>query len=617
MCGIFGLYNHSGFNINLIQKALKKISHRGPDKSSLWQDQKKKIVLGHNRLSIIDLSEKGSQPMFDESTNLVIVFNGEIYNYKDLKAKLSKKYTFNSSSDTEVLLKAYDHWKEDCLNYLNGMFAFTIFDINNNKIFSARDKSGQKPFFYTLINQNFIFASELKSILSLIGKNQIKIEKNSLNCLLEFGYIPNSNCIYENFKKLPAGHYLIYDLNNNDFNVKKYWYPKIPIKKSNSTIDQKISEFSTIFNNAVNRHTLSDVPIGVLLSGGIDSSLVTAFASKNVNNLKTFTAIFPNNKKFNEAEHARTVSKHFSTNHIEIEINDKILPEKILPFLASQYDEPIFDSSMLPTYLICKEVRKHCKVVLGGDGADELFGGYYHHQRILITNYFKKFLPQKFWNLSSNLSYLLPNGFRGKNWIESLKYNLDEKLPNAATFFNEIDRKELLQNFFSNKSSNIKENNIFKSSNLVDRVLWTDFCNYLTEDILVKTDRASMANSLELRAPFLDNDIINFSLNLNNSFKVSRFEKKIFLKRFSKGILPTELKLNRKQGFSIPINSWLRNDKYWKSFFEYVLLDTSYLFINKKKVEKLYKNHQKGLNLGEKLFGLVMFILWQKTYVDR
>ena len=616
MCGIFGLYNHSGFDIDLIKETLKKMSHRGPDNSSIWQDKEKKIILGHNRLSIIDLSEKGSQPMFDNSTNLVIVFNGEIYNYKELKAKLSKKYTFYSSSDTEVLLKAYDYWKEDCLNYLNGMFAFTIFDINNNKIFSARDRSGQKPFFYTFINNNFIFGSELKSILPLIHKNEIKIEKTSLNCLLEFGYIPNFNCIYQNFKKLSAGDYLIFDLNTKSLNVKSYWTPKIPIKKSIEIIDDKINQFSTIFNNAVKRHTLSDVPIGVLLSGGVDSSLVTAFASKNVNKLKTFTVIFPKHKIFNEAQHARTVSKYFSTDHMEIEISDNILPEKILPFLASQYDEPIFDSSMLPTYLICKEVRKYCKVVLGGDGADELFGGYHHHQRILITRYFKKFLPQKFWSLISYLSFLLPIGFKGKIWLESLKYNLKEQLPNVATLFNDLDRKELLENFFSINSRIIRENNIFKTSDLVDRVLWTDFCNYLTEDILVKTDRASMANSLELRAPFLDNDVIDFSLDLDNSFKVSKFEKKIFLKRFSSNILPTQLKLNRKQGFSIPIDDWIRNDNNWKSFFEHILLDSEYLFLNRKKIEKLYKYHQGGLNLGEKLFGLVMLVLWQKIYLS-
>tara|TARA_A100001015_G_C14839382_1_gene651857 strand:- start:62 stop:754 length:693 start_codon:yes stop_codon:yes gene_type:complete len=222
MCGIFGLYNHSGFSNKLIENSLNNISHRGPDNSALWHDEKNKIILGHNRLSIIDLSENASQPMFDLSTNSVIVYNGELYNYKELRAQLSKNYKFYTSSDTEVLIKAYDYWNEDCLNYLNGMFAFAIYDINKNKIFAARDKSGQKPFFYASINGNFIFSSELKSMLPLINKNNINVEINSLNCLLDFGYIPNSNCIYKNFKKLPASHFLEFDLNINITNPNNF-----------------------------------------------------------------------------------------------------------------------------------------------------------------------------------------------------------------------------------------------------------------------------------------------------------------------------------------------------------------------------------------------------------
>jgi asparagine synthase (glutamine-hydrolysing) len=616
MCGIFGLYNHSGFNNKLIENSLNNISHRGPDNSALWHDEKKKIILGHNRLSIIDLSEKASQPMFDPSTNLVIVYNGELYNYKELRTQLSKNYKFYTSSDTEVLIKAYDYWNENCLNYLNGMFAFSIYDINKNKIFAARDKSGQKPFFYASLNGNFIFSSELKSILPLVNKNDINVEINSLNCLLDFGYIPNSNCIYKNFRKLPASHFLEFDLNEKNIKVKRYWAPKISTQKLTSSFNDSKKEFSKIFNESVKRHTLSDVPIGVLLSGGIDSSLVTAFASKHLNNLKTFTVIFPNQNIFNEQKYARIVSKHFSTDHTEIEINEKIIPEKILPYLAAQYDEPIFDSSMLPTYLVCKEVSRHCKVVLGGDGADELFGGYHHHQRILITKYLKKFLPQNLWSMISNFSRLLPAGFKGKIWLESLKYDLNIDLPNIATIFNEIDRKELLGNYFSSESKLIRKKSIFQSTNLIDRILWTDFVNYLTEDILVKTDRASMANSLELRAPFLDNDVINFALNLNNSFKLNVFEKKIFLKRLGDEILPPELNLKRKQGFAIPIDDWIRNNKPWKNYFEHILLEADYLFVDKKKILELYNSHKKGLNLGEKLFGLVMFILWQKAYID-
>lgn len=618
MCGFLGHVNNFEINLKEFNSALKKISHRGPDNSSIWSSEDKKISFGHNRLSIIDLSINASQPMVDDENNLVIIFNGEIYNFNEIKASLPKNCIFKTNSDTEVLLKAYHYWGDSFVEKLNGMFAFAIYDLKKKRIFAARDKAGQKPFFYYFKDDKFIFGSEIKSIIPLIKQNDLNVNVKSLNCLFEFGYVPKENCIINYFKKLPPAHRLIFDLIDKKIEINKYWHINDLAKKENSMTSKKLlSSFIKIFDRSVKRHLTSDVPVGVLLSGGIDSSLVTAFASRHINNLKTFTVSFPNQKEFNESKYAKTVSSHFSTDHYELEIDDKVDPTALLPKLAKQYDEPIFDSSMIPTYLICKEVKKYCKVVLGGDGADELFGGYHHHQRILITQYIKKFFPQKIWNILSNASRLVPVGYRGKFWLESLKYDLKNGLPNVATFFNSFDRQKIFNNTsYTPDSSIIRSKNFYKSSELIDRVLWTDFLNYLPEDILVKTDKASMINSLELRAPFLDNEVIDFAQALPNDFKVNKSNKKIFLKELSKLVLPINLDLNRKQGFSIPINIWIRKNYVWKNYFENILFDTDYMFLNKNQIFKIYNNHIKGLNLGEKLFGIVMFILWQKQYLD-
>lgn len=618
MCGLLGLVNNFEINLKEFNSSLKKLSHRGPDNSSLWLSGDKKICFGHNRLSIIDLSINASQPMVDSDNNLVIIFNGEIYNFNEIKASLPKNCIFKTNSDTEVLLKAYHYWGDSFVKKLNGMFAFAIYDLKKKRIFAARDKAGQKPFFYYFKDDIFIFSSEIKSIIPLIKQNDLNVNVKSLNCLFEFGYVPNENCIINSFKKLPPAHCLIFDLIDKKIEINKYWHINDLAKKEDSmTSKNLLSSFIKIFDRSVKRHLTSDVPVGVLLSGGIDSSLVTAFASRHINNLKTFTVSFPNQKEFNESKYAKTVSSHFSTDHYELEIDDKVDPTVLLPKLAKQYDEPIFDSSMIPTYLICKEVKKYCKVVLGGDGADELFGGYHYHQRILITQYIKKFFPQKIWNILSSASRLVPVGYRGKFWLESLKYDLKNGLPNVATFFNSFDRQKIFNSTsYTPDSSLIRSKNFYKSSELIDRVLWTDFLNYLPEDILVKTDRASMINSLELRAPFLDNEVIDFAQALPNDFKVNKSNKKIFLKELSKLVLPINLDLNRKQGFSIPINIWIRKNYVWKNYFENILFDTDYMFLNKNQIFKIYNNHIKGLNLGEKLFGIVMFILWQKQYLD-
>jgi asparagine synthase (glutamine-hydrolysing) len=612
MCGILGIIGQN----NTISKDefynfLQKSKHRGPDLSKIWFSKDNIVKLGHNRLSIIDLSEKGNQPFFDDENKLAIIFNGEIYNFLDLKKKLSIEYTFKSLSDTEVILKAYAKWGFDCVDRFNGMFAFAIYDIKKSLIFCSRDRAGQKPFFYNLENNNFIFTSELKNFIPNFKTPSIKV--SSLNEYFKFGFIAGENTIFQNFNKLPPAHNLIYSIKNNNIKIYKYWEPTVNNNKINKNLDYNIDEFIDIFDNAIQRHLISDVPLGVLLSGGIDSSLVTAFASKHRPNIKTFTVTFPEFEKYNESDHAKLVSEYFSTHHIEIEANT-VDPQKLLPKLAAQYDEPIIDSSIIPTFLVCQEVSKNCKVALGGDGGDELFGGYHHYQRLLISKYIKFFLPQAFWTFLSKFTTFLPLGFKGKIWLESLKYNLSKDLPIIASYFDDFERKKLLnENFYSNNDNN-KKDKIYFSKNLKERSMWTDFLNYLPEDILVKLDRSSMLNSLEIRAPFLDNEVIKFSEKLDNKFKFSINNKKIFLKKLSSKILPKQLNLSRKQGFAIPLDLWIRKDKKWLEYINLIFFDNNQKIFNTTYLQKLINDHANGINLGERIFSVLMFILWSDKY---
>jgi asparagine synthase (glutamine-hydrolysing) len=613
MCAILGIVGQNNkISKNEFYNFLQKTKHRGPDLSKIWFSEDNIVKLGHNRLSIIDLSEKGNQPFFDDDNKLAIVFNGEIYNFLDLKKELATEYDFKSLSDTEVILKAYAKWGFDCVDYFNGMFAFAIYDIKKSIIFCSRDRAGQKPFFYNLENNNFSFSSELKNLIPNFKSPLIKV--SSLNEYFKFGFIAGKNTIFQNFKKLPPAHNLIYSIKDNNIKIYKYWKPNIINNKIIKNLNYSIDEFTEIFDNSVKRHLISDVSLGVLLSGGVDSSLITAFAAKHRPNIKTFTVIFPEFQKYNEAHHAKTVSEYFSTNHIEIEASN-VNPQELLPKLAKQFDEPIIDSSMIPTFLVCQEVSKHCKVVLGGDGGDELFGGYHHYQKLIISKYIKFFLPQLCWTFFSKFSVFLPIGFKGRVWLESLKYNLSKDLPIIASYFNESDRKKLLtKNFYSNLDIDNKEK-IFNSKNLIERSMWTDFLNYLPEDILVKIDRMSMLNSLEIRAPFLDNEVISFSEKLSNNLKCNSIDKKILLKKFCRKILPAQLDISRKQGFAIPLDSWIRNDKKWLEFISMIFFDTEQKIFNKIYLQKLIKNHIDGINLGERLFSIVMFILWYKEYI--
>ncbi|EMY69402.1 asparagine synthase (glutamine-hydrolyzing) [Leptospira vanthielii] len=619
MCGILGiagvnpLQNRSWF-IN----ARDKMFHRGPDDAGEWWSHDGRVGLAHRRLSIIDLSPLGHQPMRLEDRGLSIIFNGEIYNYADLRNDLIKLgYTFRSNSDTEVLLWAYMAWGEECLVRLNGMFAFAIYDEQSQKLFLARDRAGEKPLFYRLANSSLQFASELKALLANPA-NPRQIQTEALDCYLGMGFVPGDMCILNGYNKLPPAHAMRFDLRNAQSKVWQYWkLPELDTVQEHFSEGLLLEELESLLEDSVSKQLIADVPVGILLSGGVDSSLVTAMAVRKSPKVKTFTIRFPGYGSYDETEHARLIANHFQTEHIELTAEESTAD--LLPLLAKQFDEPIIDSSMIPSYLVSKLIREHCTVALGGDGGDELFGGYGHHSRLIWLKKRLGLLPRNLVRqpIAKFAENLLPLGFKGRNWLQGLGTDFEHGLPQIAFYFDRNARQRLVRSDFSMPlvSEKIRQNRVPNSNDILQRATRMDFQNFLPEDILVKVDRASMLYSLEVRAPLLDYRLIEFAFQkVPSSFKANEYgEKKILLKKLCAKVLPPQFDKKRKQGFSIPLGSWLQKGN-WKDSIHDILLSGNDSFFDKKYVQSLLDGQMKGRANSERIFGLALFELWRREY---
>ena len=618
MCGIVGIASTT----HLSQRAWLAIgrdamSHRGPDDAGEWWSADGRVGLAQRRLAIIDLSSAGHQPMHDPYGALSIVFNGEIYNFADLRAELiAKGHGFRSHSDTEVILEAYRQWGTACLDHLNGMFAFALFDAREQTVFLARDRVGEKPLFYHQANGFLRFASELKALLADPALPR-RINSEALDCYLAMGYVPGDRCILQGFNKLPPAHALLFNLQNGQLKQWSYWkLPELEDGATQGSVNEAalLDELEVLLEDAVRRQMVADVPVGVLLSGGVDSSLITAMAVRASSQVHTFTIGFPGHGKLDETDHARLISRYFGTRHIELMAEDATAD--LLPRLARQFDEPMVDSSMIPTFMVSQLVRQHCTVALGGDGGDELFGGYGHYSRL-------QWMQQKLGPIPRSLSHLialaaekfLPVGFKGRNWVQALDVDLENSLPLNASCFDATMRRRLLstQAGWPLVAESVLKSRVPENPCLLQRATRMDFSNYLAEDILVKVDRASMLNSLELRAPFLDYRMIEFAFSkVPSRLKATTKEKKILLKRLTARILPPKFDRQRKQGFSIPLSEWLKNGPF-KIIFDEVLHDPQCIF-DAHTVNNLMRGQNKGRSNSERLFSLVMFELWRREY---
>jgi asparagine synthase (glutamine-hydrolysing) len=614
MCGIHGVVStHAVENRATLTCSSDALAHRGPDSSGAWWSPDGRVGLAHRRLAIIDLSAGGAQPMSRDAERLVLTFNGEIYNFRELRAELeSLGHRFQSSSDTEVLLAAYDAWGERCVDRLDGMFALALYDSKRQTLFVARDRAGEKPLFYGWDGRTFRFASEIKAIFADRSFPR-RIDPAGLDCYLALGYVTGDRCIVAGLKKLPPAHTLTFSAANGSITMRRYWEPP-PFGGESITMPALLDELEMLLENSVRRQLVADVPVGVLLSGGVDSSLVTAMAVRAATHVKTFTVGFPGHAAFDERPHARLVAKHFETDHVEL-----MAPEStadLLGPLAVQYDEPLADSSMFPTYLVSRLIREHCTVALGGDGGDELFGGYPHYPRLAWLESRFAGVPLSVRRLLSGAASLMPTGTRGRNWGIALGSDFSRDVPLIGSMFDVSARSRLLRPGVALPldSEALRARFAGGGTDLVDRATRTDFATYLPDDILVKVDRASMLTSLEVRAPLLDRSVMEFAFGrVPSSLKATPSNRKILLKELAARLLPPEFDRHRKQGFSIPLRQWLGGGPWLQAFRDALAPDPASPF-EPRAVEALFDGQRRGRVNAERLFALAQFETWRRHY---
>lgn len=546
---------------------------------------------------------------------LCVAFNGEIYNFADLRRDLEARgAVFVGHSDTEVVLAAYEAWGAVGLERLDGMFALALHDPREQVVHLMRDRAGEKPLFYRHEGGTLRFASELKGLL-VDPELPRQLDVEALDCYLGLGFVPGERCILKGYAKLPPAHRLSFDLKTGRINVQRYWSPPQLAAELKADLGELADELETLLARAVQQQLVADVPVGVMLSGGVDSSLITALASRARQGVRTFTVAFPGVGNLDESAHARLIANHFGTEHSEI-ITEAV-SVTLLKQLARQFDEPLIDSSMVPTFLVSQQIRRHCKVALGGDGGDELFGGYTHYGRLLKLQRRAALLPLPLRRaVRATVTHILPAGVKGRNWLQALGADFTREVPLIASYFDSHQRRMLLGSHASARdiAASAIASAIPATGDLLQRATRLDFAAYLPEDILVKVDRASMMHSLEVRAPMLDRRVIEFAFGrVPSALKATADSRKLLLKELARRLLPPEFDRQRKQGFSIPMNSWL-SGQAWRDFFRSTLLDSPQGFFDRRQIEALFAGQARGRNNGERLFGLVMFELWRREY---
>lgn len=602
MCGIAGkFYFDQKINRNdeipLINNTLSKLNHRGPNDEGYFIDEN--IWIGATRLSILDLSPSGHQPMTCEDHSLYLVFNGEIYNYLELKKKLIKKHQFISNTDSEVILHLYEEYGVECLKYLRGMFAFAIWDKRKKELFLARDRIGKKPIKYFYNDKFFVFASELKAFISHPGIPR-KIDWEAIDKFLAYQYVPSPKTGFKNIWKLPPAHYMIVK-SNGQLIIKRYWQLNFSHKLDLSE-DEWCKLILKKLKESVRLRLRSDVPLGIHLSGGIDSSMITALASmESKRRVRTFSIGF-DESNYNELPYAKLVSEKYKTDHHEFILKPTSL--ELLPELVYQYEEPFADPSILPTYYLMEESKKYITVALNGDGGDENFAGY---QRYKVMKLFSllKLIPCK--KILSNLAGVLYKKIKIKDMSilsQILTYPyFDYRLfyQDLISFVDSKTKSSLYTDSFMKKIQSSMANNLLidrfnevSSLDKLNQVLYVDINTYLPEVLLTKADISSMAQSLEVRSPFLDHEFIELTWKIPSCFKLNNLHSKYILKKIALNFFPKKFFMRRKQGFLPPLAQWFRTDylEYLKS----QLFDKQFLelgIFNRNTLKQLVEDHVK------------------------
>lgn len=627
MCGICGVFSPDAVRDDSLKMGVarmcKLIEHRGPDEHGVYADVEHGLALGHQRLSIIDVTD-GQQPLSNNDQSLWIVFNGEIYNYCDLRKRLADKgHKFKTHSDTETILLAYSEWGEACVDYLRGMFSFVIWDAKENKVFCARDHVGIKPLYYYWDDINFIFASELKAVIAHDLVKQ-EINHDAIVNYLRLQYIPAPDTIFKNINKLPAAHTL--SIKNGQLKLNKYWNIDINSNVFSGGDEEARQCLRKRLQESVDMQLVSEVPIGAFLSGGTDSSVVVGLMdNKMQGSIKTQCVGFEQ-REYDERKYARYIADRFETDHSESMVHLAIDEE--LDKIIWHMDEPFADASAIPTYYLCREARKRVTVCLSGDGGDELFSGYNWYEELARLSRMDNKVPQR---LRKTVGGLLlnhvPTTLKGGTLLRNIAAEHSTRHKNLRSCFSDSFIDSLLVERPSRKLNEIVHpidalyENIGKTDDVVKAAQLVDFQSYMVEDILMKVDKMSMAHSLEVRVPILDHKVVELAFSLETRLKMTAESRKIILKESVSDLIPRDFFERKKQGFSVPMRYWLQN-QLKERVGDFLLSGTksqSGLF-RQKSVERLWKQFNKQayrIDLENHIWSLLSFELWYDQFVSK
>ncbi|MDB2624712.1 asparagine synthase (glutamine-hydrolyzing) [Flavobacteriaceae bacterium] len=627
MCGIAGFIGFSE-NVKMAIEANKIQEHRGPDSQAVWKNDF--LALAHQRLSIIDLSSRSDQPFI--KGQYVMIYNGEIYNYQELKESYLQGVEFKTGSDTEVVIEMFHKYGPKALDYFIGMFAFAIYDQSNNKIFAARDHFGIKPFYIYNTNRLFAFASELKTLSTLISTKK-EINKKALVCSLNYLWIPGSQTIFKEFSKLPPAHYLTYDVTSATLEIEKYWTIDTELKKRNEA--ETIKSLSKEFDESIKRHMVADVPVSAFLSGGLDSSMISVAASKINPNISTYTiGTAKEDKKVEnmpqDEKYAKYLADIHNFDHHEIILSSDIT--NMLPQMVKMLDEPIGDPAALNTFLICKAAReKGVKVLLSGMGADEIFCGYRRQKALLISKRYKK-IPKLFRIIIKFIVGILPvkiggYGLRLSRWskkfISFAEMPVEEAYRMSYSYYNKTELQSLLKDDVSAEVESIYNDHkqLFNHEyvdDVVNQMCYTDIHMFMNGLNLTYTDRSSMAASVEVRVPFIDKKIITKAMSIPGMFKYKDNESKYILKKVAEELLPRNIIYRPKASFGAPIRSWISGDLKWMidENLSKVQIEKRGIF-NYDYVKKIINEDREGIvDNAYRIYQLLTIELWFKEFID-
>lgn len=608
MCGFVGFTNTKDNSNRIIEDMMDKIRHRGPDSGGKYTDED--IALGFRRLSIIDITESGDQPIYNEDRSKVLLFNGEIYNFRSIREELvAKGHIFTTKTDSEVLLHGYEEYGEKLLDKLRGMFAFVIWDTKTKELFGARDFFGIKPLYYAVMDDTFMFGSEIKAFLAHPDFKK-ELNETALENYLTFQYSPTNETFFKNVYKLPAAHCFKYK--NGKLDVKRYWDISFNADEK-PDMEEWVNRISDTFKNSVEAHKIADVEVGSFLSSGVDSSYVASVANVD----KTFTVGFGEDEKYNEIGWAKEFSQYIGKENI----SKVISPEEYwgnIKRIQYHMDEPLADPSCIALYFVCNKASEYVKVVLSGEGADEIFGGYNVYKEPLGSHAYKS-LPRFIRRGIGNVASHLPQK-RGVNFLVRNGKDLEERFIGNAYMFTPKDRKKLLKIKTNAPDPTVITAPFYdkvKDKDQITKMQYLDLHLWMTGDILLKADKMSMANSLELRVPFLDKKIMELAEQIPWRYRVSTENTKLAMRQAALRAAPPKTANKKKLGFPVPIRVWLKEDKYYGIVKESFTSPAAEKFFNTDLLVKLLDEHREGkYDNSRKIWTVFIFLQWYAVYFE-